>query len=115
MSLLAAVEHAASVLDAVDGIRATAEGGAIRPPCVWVAPRQTDVVYLDGGTEVGLDLYLIAPAAAKTVDTLATLDRLLEAVAANVPADGPAVMTAVALADSATTCPALRVPVTITL
>jgi len=110
MKITAALQH---VTDALQGAGLTAgpDTDTLNPPCAWVAPDKIRQNMLDGGGEVDLSIYLIAPDLryAETVEILQTM--LAQALTAVSP-DGEIKLDE-GVQTSAGILPAFKIPLTV--
>ena len=82
MDINKALQGVVAALQAA-GLAADTDTDKLQPPCAWVAADKIRQAYLDGGGELDLSIYLIAPDLdySTTVETLQTLlGQALEAV-----------------------------------
>ena len=92
-------------------LNADTDTDKLQPPCAWVAPDKIRQVYLDGGGELDLSIYLIAKDLpyAETVEQLqALLGQALEAVSP----DGEITLDE-GVQTSAGVLPAFKIPLTV--
>lgn len=97
-----------------EGVRASIDPRDLNAPCVWVTGNQaTTDMYLCGGAEMRVDVYLVAPDHGYP-RTLATLEEMLSKVLEVVQPDEPVSLAeSVVLPDSANPLPAFMLTVNI--
>lgn len=98
----------------VEGLRASMEPRDLNAPCVWVSPNQaTTGMYMCGGGELRVDVYLIAPDHGY-VRAMETLEGLLSASLNVIEPDEPVSLDeSVVLPDNANPLPAFLITVKI--
>ena len=102
-----------SVTDALQaaGLTADTDTDKLQPPCAWVAADKIRQVYLDGGGELDLSVYLIAKDL-PYAETVKTLQGLLGQALDAVTPDGEITLDE-GVQTSAGVLPAYKIPLTV--
>lgn len=98
------------------GIRASMEPRDLNAPCAWVSPNQaTTGMYMCGGGEMRVDIYLVAPDHGYVRAMLVLEDLLSKALEVVQPDEPVSLDSSVVLPDSANPLPAflitLQIPI----
>lgn len=110
MDLTGALQHVTNVLQGA-GMTADTDTDKLQPPCAWVAVDKLSAVYLDGGADLDLSVYLIAKATGYA-DELAQLQQLLDKALAVISPDGDIELDQ-GVQTSAGVLPAFKIPLTV--
>lgn len=93
------------------GLTADTDTDKLQPPCAWIAPDKIRQVYLDGGGELELSIYLIAKDL-PYAETVEQLQQLLGQALDAVTPDGEITLDE-GVQTSAGVLPAFKIPLTV--
>lgn len=110
MKITAALQQVTDLLQGA-GLSAGPDTDKLNPPCAWVAPDRIRQEYLDGGGELDVSVYLIAPAQGFAVE-LETLEGMLGQALTVIGPDGEITLDE-GVQTSAGILPAFKIPLTL--